>query len=220
MIYEKTTLRFPNGSSTWMNVIYDYFSTFTDRFSLVDGYLVLDNKASFRFTNSETPTVYTKCNDANNTEVYLGSLGRWNRVNRNTYGIVTFLLTTNVFYFTIVQSESTTWYDCSGEVMITLDDNGTYYTGYAHETFNANSITFCNMNTAVNTYTLGLMFKFATQSEKILWGNVCFMMDGAGYFSNVSTLINCSNITQGIVITMNGKNYYTLGTNILVSIDD
>ena len=50
------------------------------------------------------------------------------------------------------------------------------------------------------------MFTFPTESQKILWSDMCLIMSIGGYLSNINGLMACSNITQGIVITINGKN--------------
>ena len=218
MIFEKTTLSFSSGTRYCVPVIYNFLRTYSDRFSLDGNYIILDNE--FKFTidgTSQYPTTMVVCNDSNNTTLTLDHFGRWNRVSSSTTGIVQFLLTSSVFYFSMTQGNDRT---CYGEILAFTDVDNNHFFGTKSYSYDANNANFYNVDTAFGTYNIGLMLKFATQSEKILWSNICPVSYDGGYFSNVSTLINCSNITQGIVITMNGKNYFTLGTNILVCIDD
>ena len=221
MIYDKTTLYFPQGTSTWMPIICNYFNQFSDRFRIENNYIIWDNKVKFTFTDAFHPEVLLRCNDSQSTLYDLGGMGYWHRSGTQTWGIVTFILTDTLFYFTIVDTEYGTIYsDCSGEFVSVIDDNGNYFAGYAYENFSANAVSFYNVDDAVAAYQIGKMFNFATESQKILWSSICPISHSSGYFSNISTIMNCSNITQGIVITINGKNYYTVGTNILLPMDD
>lgn len=221
MIYEKATLYFPQGSSTWMTVICNYFNQFSNRFHLEDNYIVWDNKVKFTLTAVSNPRVYLKCNDSQSTVLDLGDLGYWNRASSQTWGNVVFILTDTLFYFTIIQTEGgRVWDDTSGEIVAIVDDNNNYFAGFAYRNYNANAVPFYDVDTALSGYSIGTMFKFNVEAQKILLSNICPVSYNGGYFSTINTLVNCSNITQGIVITINGKNYYTVGTNILIPIDD
>lgn len=222
MIYDNTKLYFPSGSAGWMSVIYNYLSSFSNKFQFVDNCIVYDNEVKFTFTNAQYPEAKLYCNDSNHTVVTLGHMGRWNREGRSTYGQIYLVLTDTVFYFVITQTEgSSVWTDCRSEIIAFKDVNDNYFVGYARETLDANAASFVNNNTAISGYSTGQMFHFATEIDKILWGNICpIYRSGESNIFNTTALINCSNITQGIVITMNGRNYYTLGSNLLVLADD
>lgn len=220
MIYETTTLTFPQGTTTWMSVICNYFNQFSDRFHLEGNYIVFDNKVRFTFTDAGYPKVLLQCNDSQSTSYDLGDMGYWHRSGSRTWGIVTFILTDTLFYFTITSTEYGTIYsDCRGEVVSVIDGNGNYFAGYAYANFNANAVSFYNVDDAVSGYRIGRMFNFATESQKILWSDICPISHASGYFSTINTIMNCSNVTQGITITILGNNYYTIGTNTLLPLD-
>ena len=219
MIYETATLTFPRGTTTWMKVLCDYFNQFSNRFVATNSdSIIFDNKVEFAFTDSVTPSVYIL--QGSNVIANLGSWGRWNRVSSKTYGIVKFILTESVFYLTLTQTEGgAVWYDCSGNFAILIDDNNKYLAGFTHENFTLDVDVFTNVNDIAPSYRIGKMFNFNTEAQKILVGNICPIYSLDGYSSNISGLVPCSNVTQGITITISGNNYYTIGTNTLLPLD-
>lgn len=217
MIYETSKLTFSGGTSNMTPAIYNFLSIFTNRFALDGNWLIFDDSVKFRINgNNVYPYPQVICHDQNQTTLSLSDWGRWNRPSSTTAGYTTFLLSNNVFYLTVYQDGD---YNCRGEIIIFKGKDNNWFFGSAYQSFNANSADYYNVETTLGPYILANMLRFSVTSDKILWCDTCPISYEGTYTSYTEELKNCSNVTQGKVITISGQNYFTLGTNVLVPIN-
>lgn len=135
-------------------------------------------------------------------------------------GNMTFIIgySDNLVYINMTDNDNTGFY--------LVYEKTTNFTIYTHSGTggttgfnNIQSYTFTDINSG-STYTRGAILNYAAQTGYINYAtNILFYGGTATKAITDPLFVSCSTITLGKVITFNGTNYFSVGTNTLLRMD-
>lgn len=219
MIYKKETM--PWSYSAAATSFYNYLSQYDNRFTLDSGNNTIDfdNKFKVKFTtgNYGRPALTIICSDTSQTQHGTYSTGAsWN----NTSSVSCFLMIdTNFLYFKVIRDAS----NYVGFVWIKDKDNNNYAAGMAAGNQAIDVLSFYNVVTNSNTdFKLSPFFNFEIPVGQVYYTDKCILLAStAGEAHEVNGWSSCSTVSLfDNYITIEGKNYYVIGNNTLIPVED
>ena len=200
--------------STWASRMYNVIHPHTDEVTLVNNNLRFYDRFSISIANNVNPAA-TLIYDGSSGTQSLSGMGYWTGDGTCVY---TLAVTDNVFYFYGWRKG----YPAQGTfIIVCLKDEDKYFAGC----YGGQSESFANMNgitlyDAINTgrgpYTIRQIANFSLASPKIAYTDKLLFANSSNDAEVHSGLLSSSSVTLKSTITIDGKNYYAVGGNILL----
>lgn len=208
--------------------LYNYLSQYDDRFTLDGDNVAVDFDGKFKIKilsdyNTYRPHWGIQCSDSDqtvlDTQVSQPSRGYWFENACNPLNVM-FLDSEDFIYFVAWPRDKTVLTDGIGFVYIRTTDGKCYAQALNPNSPAADARPFYNVLTAnPGPFTLSPFITFAAPPEEIFTVNKCILRSDADEYSENLSLISCSAMTYNQVITIDGKNYFTVGTRTLAPLD-
>lgn len=219
-----------NDQLNWTQTIYDFASQYDNRLTMSNGKIRFDNKFSLSFSWSGTSLNATLTYDSDGSTKTIMT----NDPNDNPYWassgtcMVMLINDNKNFYITFTRKQYTN--QAHGALVIFKTDSGSYLAGGK---VGQSSSTNYLVKKDINSYILydcidkvvpplkfGHIAQYELSTPKILYAQKVPVVQeaGAGNIELISSAFACSTVGFGNTITINGKNYYCAGSNILLPI--
>lgn len=227
MIYPSinVTINVSSGASV-ADAAFNYLTQYTNKVTHVAGTtsLEFDNEFSIKFpSNGIGRNLFLTLvrNDETTTTMPAG-FGYW--ASGNQTATFRLMIIDNIFIFTMIRTGLAHEQGVHQIIWIKNGDND-FVTDVNHTDMTVNAIdittTYLDANTDdTGNWTLQQLIPFSVATPNILYSNTAFLTNTANTVELLDNILSCSTITREIVITINGKNYYSVGTNFLVLIED
>lgn len=218
MIYVKDRIHVT--PTTYADNFYNYISRYDDRLTHESGStdITFDNKFTLRFPKSQSRFPIQLVYD--NSTINIASPGYWpNEVNSD----VILIINENLMYFYFDRVGYTN--EANGGFVWVIDENNKNLVGgistISENVGNIERATFYDVDEqSITPYNLGYLFNFQYGNGKILYSDQTPIYFSEGYSARIPNLIPCTTMTAKNVITIDGNNYYTIGTNNLVLLNE
>lgn len=204
------------SASTWNTALYNFIHRFDERITLDDGKLTFDNKFKVDFSNSSRPKISLICNDE--TTISLTSMGYWPS---SPICISTLIITETMFCFFGKRKNYT---EGSFTLLWLKNQSRDFFGaiggeshGYCSDINLISSLYDANDSTK-GTYSIGKVANFNVISPQIIYANTFLLVNSIGDIAFINNLVNSSNTPISSTITIDGKNYFVIGTNTLLPI--
>ena len=196
-----------NSSLDWTQAIYNFAASHDSRLSMSDGKIRFDNKFSLSFTNNSATVTY---DSDSSTESKLFDKIRFGNDENN-------------FYLTLVRKNYANQADTG--FVVFKSDSGTYYAGGQsgqnpdYKNINACPIYDC-IDPSVPVLKFGHVANYELETPKIIYSKKVPVVQqtGTGGVDFINSAYSCSSVPFGSTITIDGKNYYCAGTNIILAL--
>ncbi len=220
LIYRTTTVSIDVGSGTAVcKAIYDFVSPYTNKVSYVSGETQIKFNDRFYFN---LPTGfgpygrgYLIREDA--SQLDLGNFGYWASGTQQVQMalkiagplfIIRFVRASN-----LTEGYGTLYWINEGDYEFfnmmrsnTLSiDVGSYYDARVNN---------------LQTYSVKTLIPFGVTPQKIAYTSYAYISNSDNILIRLNDIYSSSTITRDVVITMNGQNYYAIGANFLVQVDE
>lgn len=210
--------------ATWADAMYNFISQYDNRFSHTNNTYIIrfDNKFDIEFRadngNSSGATVLDL---EGNVISYYGRDGGY-----LTNQPVSLIVDTNFVcykepswkwfwfkqdsedYFSFMAAQSSDARARNYEI-----DNETTYTNSRKMSY------FTQISTEEKKWRIPKNFNYGLVSPKIMYANSTVIVDESGNAKKIDVLKSCSTVALESNVTVNGKNYYAVGTNTLVEVE-
>lgn len=214
----KTSLNTFEGAMTFLeNLNYPLITSSTRTGDNVD--IVIDNTVTInigKFTSGSN-ILLTFAITYNGSST--GELGRVYVQRSGYYATVTICSTNSLFYLQIQDNTSgTTGLDFT--FLYQLVDNNFYY-GYKTGTTAFHALETISLTSGDNnTYSYAALIPYSAPVGQIYFRNGSLLLLSSMKAVETDEFISCSTVTLNSVITFNNKNYFSIGTNTLILIDN
>lgn len=205
-----------NSSTTWPTRIYNVVHQYDDNITVVDGLLRFYDKFSIDIYNTNTPEsalVY----DSDSSRQYLSGMGYFAGSGSCIYNLA---LTDNVFYFFGKRKN----YQEASFILACLKHGDSYLVGcYGGRNWGYNDFNNITLYDAIHTnrgpHSIRKIVDYELMAPKIAYFNKLLIANSSNDTEMNDDMFSCSNVTLGSTITIDGKNYYAIGENILLPLD-
>ena len=206
-----------SNSLDWTQAIYNFAAPHDSRLSMSDGKIRFDNKFSLSFTNNSATVTY---DSDSSTKTVMSGNPYW--ASSGTCDVM-LINDENNFYITLVRRNYANQADVA--LAIFKADSGTYYAGGSggqnpsYKNINAITIYDC-IDKTVPALKFGHIAAYALETPKILFAKKVpvIQVSGEGGVDFISSAYDCSTVPFGSTITLEGKNYYCAGDNIILAL--
>lgn len=233
MLYKRETFTntwpaYASCGSTQAEDAYNYLHQYDSKFTLDTTNWTIGYDDKFKIycgedTGYQRPKWSLICSDNNetqyNTQTNNPTTSYWFE---GDYKKSIFIKNKSLIYFAETKQNASFSDSGVGFIYVKTKDNKHYATTLNPRNQSVNDLTFYNVITGEPIeFQLIPFVSFAMPSEKVLFSKQCIILSqDTGYCSFVNDLRTCSNLTVDTVITITGRNYYVLGTNLLVPLFD
>lgn len=217
-IIANTEFEVSTSTNAWNNSMYNFLHAYDNRITLdSNNYIRFDNKFSIRFKDTTDADIYLIRDGASEIDT-TGDFGYWTN---GSYAIVTLIKNNNIFYVKICKKNNTT--DSGGVFMWIKQDDRDFFGAIAHLNDSSkyvDDITFYDcVNTLAAPYTFKKVADYVVQTPKIAFASKTPFIDTVGSAIQIDNLASSSTVSLGSTVTVGGKNYHAIGTNILIPVD-
>ena len=206
-----------NSSLDWTQAIYNFAASHDSRLSMSDGKIRFDNKFSLSFTNNSATVTY---DSDSSTKTIMSGNPYW--ASSGTCQVM-LINDENNFYLTLVRKNYANQADTG--FVVFKSDSGTYYAGGQsgqnpdYKNINACPIYDC-IDPSVPVLKFGHVANYELETPKIIYSKKVPVVQqtGTGGVDFINSAYSCSSVPFGSNITIDGKNYYCAGTNIILAL--
>lgn len=207
---------FTVSMTDWAQNLYNFIHPYDNRITLVSEKLRFNNKFSLRIKDTTDANFYLVRDDDSEIDL-TGDCGYW--TNGST-AVVKLIIRENIFYISGYKKNDNN----SGFAFMWITQDGVDYAGgytqYGQELTAVDDMTFYD---AVNASTSPFNFKkianYIVQTPKIAFSSKTPFVNSGGEATQIDNLASCSTVAKSCTVTIGGKNYFAIGTNILIQID-
>lgn len=214
----KTSLNTFEGAMTFLeNLNYPLVTSSTRTGNNVD--IVIDNRVTInvgKFTSGSN-ILLTFAITYNGSST--GELGRVYVQRSGYYATVTICSTNSLFYIQIQDNTSgSTGLDFI--FLYQLVDNNFYF-GYKHGTTAFHALETISLTSGDNnSYSYAALIPYSAPAGQIYFRNGSLLLLSSMKAVETDEFISCSTVTLNSVITFNNKNYFSIGSNTLILMDN
>lgn len=198
--------------------IYDFVSLYTNKVSYTSGdtKLKFNDRFYFSIPNGIENRVHMYLIREDETSVDLGNIfGYW--VYNNSPMQMTLKIVGPVFILKIVRENYSG--DCGSIYWIDNGDNDFFTAIQYGTTMSIDVGSYYDARTIEPTvYTIKKLIPFTIEPQQIAYTSYSYISNSDNILIRLNDVCSCSTIARDSLITISGKNYYAIGTNLLICV--
>ena len=205
-----------NSGSAICQAIYDFVSLYTDKISYTSGEsrLKFNNRFYFSIPNGIATYATTYLIREDSTQVDLGNFGYW--AYNNSPMQMTLKIVGPAFILKLVRES---FPDNFGSIFWINNGDTEFFNKINTEVMSIDVGNYHDARTVEPTiYSLKTLIPFTIESQQIAYTGTSYIANSDNILISLDGIYSCSTISRDILITISGKNYYAIGTNLLICV--
>lgn len=218
-----------DSAELYTEKIFGVFSRHSDKFTSTSGSNIIrvNNQFDIRITrggNTGTQVTFNILNPIDSSTIRTQTA--WMGGNASGTYDAYILKTNNIFYCRFYRQNTTAnqgcvfcWIQSNNKNYVSITPSSLYSTPRSQWNIEGDTALVC-IEEADTSYRIRKIADYSLGIRSLFFTPVNVLSSSNGVFTTVEDFNSCSNVTYPSVVSVNNKNYYTVGTNTLIELED